>query len=290
MISQISSFDEIILLANELEYPQAVINSMTEAASALPENLPVEMLAAPDTAEKGWAEIISRIPRWEEDNGIAQLAVTTAAACLSRKKYQLDGISDEIYLDTMRCLSRFLKETKEMRKIWAFDRGFWSWRQTGMLLFRLGTLEFEYRMLDHEEPLPEGLRPGDPVVSVHIPSDAVLKRDALDHSYSLAGKFFSSQAGGPWIQNPPKAFLCDSWLLAPTLDILLPDTSGIRTFSSDYKRYHELQDDDAFYQWLYQLSAPIPNGNLPEKTSLQRSLKAHLLSGGHMGMAWGILR
>ncbi len=75
---------------------------------------------------------------------MAQLAAALAGACRTRRAYRERNIPDEIFLNTMGCFRRFLMETHEMSGRWAFDRGFWTWRQTGCLLFRLGTLEFEY--------------------------------------------------------------------------------------------------------------------------------------------------
>lgn len=277
-------------LSEELGYPEAVISPMQRAAASLPASLPVDALTRSDSAEGAWKQVTEFVPNWQEDDGMALLAATTAAACLTRRRYRELGIEDRIFLNTMKCIPRFLYESRELYGRWVYDRGFWTWRQTGCLLFHLGTLEFEYRKLEDIEPVPEGLRVGDPVISVHIPSDAHLNREALDDSYRRAEKFFSAGTINPWSEQPPRAILCESWLLAPTLDLLLPETSGIRIFSSYYTRYHEQTDSNAFYRWLYQLPSSVPYRDLPERTSLQRSLKKHLLSGGHMGMARGRLR
>lgn len=189
----------------------------------------------------------------------------------------------------MLCLPRFLRETYEITGRWGYDRGFWTWRQTGGLLFRLGELEFEYRLTERNEPLPEGLRAGDPILSVHIPSDAKLTREKLDASYTWAKRFFS-EVPGPWISEKPKAILCGTWLLSPELYGLLSENSGIRRFADDYSLYHIQQNDNAIYRWLYQLSGPVSAEKLPERTCLQRSVKGHLLSGGLIGIAWGILK
>ncbi len=277
-------------LAIELGYPEPVLESMMTAAAALPVTVPIEGLSSPNQAQSAWKQVSQQFSDCVEDDGMAFLAVTTAAACAARRRYKSVGIPDTIFLETMRCIPRFLYETKELLGRWAYDRGFWTLRQTGGLLFRLGTLEFEYRTLEITEPCPSGLQHGDPVLNVHIPSDAVLQREELDSSYQQARAFFYGGVNGPWTAHPPKAILCDTWLLASALTLLLPEISGIRNFASDYQIYHEQFDSDAFYRWLYKLPAPVALQNLPEITSLQRRLKEHLLSGGHMGVAWGKLR
>lgn len=284
-----SDIASIGALAAELGYPEPVMKPMKQAAHLIPASVPLAALSDPAQAQSAWEQTTRLLPDWQEDDGMALLAVTTAAACETRKRYAAAGIPDAVFLETMKCIPRFLYESKELFGRWAFDRGFWTWRQTGCLLFRLGTLEFEYRTLEDGEPLPEGLYAGDPVLNVHIPSDARLSRENLDDSYRQAKAFFGGTIAGPWTAHPPKEILCDSWLLAPTLDLLLPETSGIRMFASDYRRYHQLEDSNAFFRWLYQLPSPVAYEALPENTSLQRKLKQHLLSGGYMGIAWGRL-
>ena len=289
-VSLPSMVPEIMALARELGCPEEVLAPLELAAENLTDSLPLEKLACPQTAGNAWEEISARIPGFSEDDGMAQLAVTMGAAVLTRKKYADLGISQQVFLDTMLCIPRFLRETKDLLGRSAYDRGFWTWRQTGCLLFRLGTLEFEFRYLCDGEPLPRDLVPGDPVLDIHIPSDARISPDSLGDSYRRARAFFKGETQGPWCSHAPKAILCASWLLAETLQKLLPETSGIRIFAADYEIFSRCEDSDSFYRWLYQLPRPVPFRELPERTGLQRALKAHLLSGGHMGMAHGILK
>ena len=124
-----------------------------------------------------------------------------------------------------------------------------------------------------------------PVLSVHIPSDAVLDREELAGSYDMALRFFSQEKLCPW--GRPRAMVCGSWLLAPALDGLLPENSGIRRFAGDYRLYDVDEEDQEFYEWLFGGHKPLEE--LPEHTSLQRAVKAHLAAGGRLGMARGVL-
>ena len=183
---------DVAALAEELGLPPEVLEPLDRAAEALPPEACYGKLASPETAEGAWAEITARLPAWEEDGGMAQLAAALSGACCTRQAYREQGISDDIFLDTMGCFRRFLTETHASSGKWAFDRGFWTWRQTGCLLFRLGTLEFEYCGPGAGERRPEGLA-GAPVLNVHIPSDAVLSREELDRSYDWAERFFTGE-------------------------------------------------------------------------------------------------
>lgn len=274
----------VMALAGELGLPEPVLFPLERAAASLPwEKLPVCRLSAPDTAGAAWAEAEALLPRWTEDGGMAHLALTLAAAERTRTLYRRLGLPEEVYSATMGCIPRFLAETRVLLGRWAYDRGFWTWRQTGGLLLRLGTLEFEMNLL--AGACPPGLEPGDPVLSVHIPSDAVLSRAELDRSYALAGEVFSRGTVCPW--GPPRAVLCGSWLLSPALDRLLPAQSGIRRFAGDYRRFFVDERDRSFFRWLFRV--PDSASELPEETSLQRRAKAYLDRGGKIGMAKGIL-
>ena len=81
-----------------------------------------------------------------------------------------------------------------------------------------------------------------PVLSVHIPSDAVLDREELAGSYDMALRFFSQEKLCPW--GRPRAMVCSSWLLAP------PENSGIRRFAGDYRLYDVDEEDQEFYEWM----------------------------------------
>lgn len=280
--------ENLLLLARELSLPPEVLPPLEAAADRLPPDLPLTAPASQDAAGAVWAETSARLPAWEADDGMAQLAAVLAAACETRKIYQRSGISDAVFLATMGCLPRFLEETKTITGRWAFDRGFWTWRQTAGLLFRLGELEYEYAPSEKADFLRVG--PGTPTLHVHIPSDAALTREKLDASYAEAWRFFSAEGSAFCENGPPKAMVCDSWLLAPALDELLPESSGIRRFAGDYERVRIEEDDDSFYRWLFRKAGPVPLSELAEDSSLQRAVKARLTAGGRIGMAWGVLR
>ena len=266
---------DVMALAAELALPEPVMEPLERAAEILPE-LPLEALAAPETAEDAWRTVSARVPLWRKDGGMAQLAAALAGACHTRRAYRENGLPEELYFSTMGCFPRFLRETHEITGRWVFDRGFWTWRQTGGRLFRLGTLEFEY--------LPEG-----PALGVHIPSDAVLSRTELDRSYDWAERFFAGEGRAFCRRGQPVETRCCSWLLAPALAEPLPEDSGIRRFAGDYLLCGVMENDQEFYRWLFQCEPPLPAEDLPEDTSLRRKAKVYLAAGGKIGAARGTL-
>ncbi|MDE7220377.1 MAG: acyltransferase domain-containing protein [Oscillospiraceae bacterium] len=264
----------VLALAEELALPEQVMGPLARAAETLPV-LPLRELAAPETAEAAWKAVTASVPIWREDDGMAHLAAALGGACYTREVYRENGVPEDVFFATMGCFARFLRETWEITGKWVFDRGFWTWRQTGGRLFRLGTLEFEYL-------------PGEGALGVHIPSDAVLSREELDRSYGWAERFFSGEGRAFCRQGPPVEMRCSSWLLAPALAEMLPEGSGIRRFAGDYRLCEVLEDDREFYRWLFKCVPALPTEDLPEDTSLQRAAKDHLAAGGKIGAASGV--
>lgn len=206
------------------------------------------------------------------DDDMAMLACQLEAAALCCDRFTAMGVEEQIMVDTMKCFSRFLSETKAMTGCYKFDRGWWTWRQTGGLLFRIGQLEYE--IVPHQK-----------AVSLHIPSDAVFTPAEVEKSLNAARDFFAhyfpDYARADWV--------CHSWLLSPKLRELLPETSNIVSFQNRFTITHRDPDDRDFTQWLFAVPADTPVETLPENTTLQKKTKQLLRQGGNIGAAGGIL-
>lgn len=223
-------------------------------------------LTDPQAYDGAYAELASLT-----QNGHTVLKAMLAAACLARTLYRKREIPDAIFLDTMKCFPRFVNEHKASFGAYGFDRGFWVGRQLSLLLFRIGTLEYE--LVDWK---------GKPAVSVHIPSDADLSAERLDDSVRAAQAFLKQRlpayAGAPMI--------CDSWLLSPALQTLLPPSSKILGFQSRFRPISWDERDEGYRLWVFKRADLAPE-NFPEDTSLQRSIKRHVLNGGTIGVGFG---
>ncbi len=205
----------------------------------------------------------------EDEKGFIMLTCQLQAMKLTFDKYEKCGISEEIFIDTMKCFSRFIAEHKESYGCYGFDRDWWVGRQLSMQLFRIGELEYEI--------LPEE-------ISIHIPSDAKLTEKNCRESYEQTKEFLEKFCGNA----AAKPFCCASWLLSPALEQLLPPDSHINRFRKAFRLLNWEQDSAEFMQWVYK-RRDIPLEQLPEHTTLARRMKAHLLSGGKVGEAKGVL-
>lgn len=200
----------------------------------------------------------------EDPDGVKLLACMLHAGAGLRQWYREQGLGDEIYIATMKCYPRFLEETRVMTGRLCFDRGWWTTRQAGGHLFRIGQLEYE------RKPGEDG-----PVISIHIPSDADFSPEAVDRSLEMARRLL-----------PEREYICDSWLLDRQLAAMLPPQSNIVSFQNRFEILEQGDGDNEFMQWLFHREQCAYDA-LPEDTSLQRKVKAHLLAGGVMRSAMG---
>ncbi len=240
-----------------------------------------------ETAEAGWKRL-KEAYEGKDPDGLIDLGLCLAAACKTRCDYRKNGWSDQIFLDSMGCFPRFIEEDIEQNGKICFTRGFWVWRQTCSRLFRLGTLEFEYRRSSDLGEKMMKYSNGKMILSVHIPSDAVMSDENLKDSYRQALAFFREHDAIICTEGSPVLFFCSTWLLSPELNKLLPEHSRIKRFYSDFEIYDFDQENSGVYNWLFKGQTELEK--LPRDTSLQRMVYEHLKNGGKIGAASGIIR
>lgn len=269
-----------IKLPKECHIRVCRFHKSSEFRSLLPQARPLlEELLTP----AAWDGALARLKALIGEDPLGMKILTFMLICCGEtwNRFQSLGISGNtyndvyghIYIETMKCFTRFINEHHESYGTFGFDRDFWTMRQLAARLFRLGTLEFE---------LTEAQ--GEKAVHVHIPSDADLTPEARHSSYDMArdfiARFFPAYEGAP--------FLCTSWLLSPALKECLPEGSRIRSFQDEYEVTDVFPEPDTFLTWVYK-RPDIPLPDLPEDTSLQRNLKKYLLAGGKVGEGEGRL-
>lgn len=232
----------------------------------------LEQMMNRETAEAAYKELDALLVEDQDHSKMLYCQLECARRVFGR--YLAKGISQDIYVDTMKCFTRFLEECQKKNGRMFFDRGWWTYRQLSMGLFRIGNLEYEFA--EHE---------GEKAIAVHIPSDADLSREAVDGSLEAAGRFFRTY----YPDYPYKKYTCDSWLMSPVLRQLLPEKSNIVSFQERFVIAEVNQDEKEYIEWLFQVPADTAYDELPETTTLQRKVKALLLAGGNVGGAYGIM-
>ena len=209
----------------------------------------------------------------DDSDGFKVLACMLKASSDVYDIYKLKGISDDIYFATMKCYTRFIKETQIMTNKLCFDRFWWTTRQAGCHLFRIGELEYEMR--------PDN---GKVVIDIHIPSDAVFTPSMVDNSINVAKEFFRKY----YPELVDLEFYCHSWLLDKQLQTMLNEDSNIVNFQKRFEIYDDGEIDNSFIGWIFHTTTNDYQ-SLPEDTSLQRNVKKHILSGGIIRSSHGKL-
>ena len=224
------------------------------------------------TAEKAYHHLVNCLGK-DPDN-MKMLMCQLVCACRDYDRYKELGISDEIYFDTMKCFTRFLGERRMRTGEILFDRGWWTYRQVSMVLFRIGELEYELTNFE-----------GKDAVSIHIPSDAAFVLENVDVSLRLAADFIQRV----YPEYAQAEYFCESWLLSPRLAELVKETSNIRKFQKLFIIKKDMPEDTEYMEWMFGKESGTSLEELPENTSLQIKTKELMKNGRNIGAGVGIL-
>ncbi|MFJ3956832.1 acyltransferase domain-containing protein [Arthrobacter sp. NPDC090010] len=148
-------------------------------------------------------------------------------------------------------------------------------------LFQLGRLQFH--LLQHHEDA-EWARPGEWLLSVHIPEGGGLSPAAVDDSMSRAVTFFAEF----FPDKPVQQAECISWLLDPELTRRLPASNMARFAQRFALDRTSASPGDAVY-FTFRKRGLDGLDQLPRESSLQRAVLEHLDDGGEWGLGHGHL-
>ena len=145
---------------------------------------------------------------------------------LLQSEYQTEGLSENLFWDTMSDLRCKLYECWNCHRIWGTFVAKWYYIFWNKTLFKLGRLEYQridfpYEVYQKGELL---LTKGDPVYTIHIPSEGPLHTDDVLVSLQQAHHFFRFKEG----EAAP--FVCHSWLLYPGNAEIFPPHSNLMKF------------------------------------------------------------
>ena len=210
----------------------------------------------------------------EDSDGIKILSCMLKESLHTYKIYKEKEIPEKIFFDTMKCFTRFINETYKMTGIFSFDRYWWTTRQVGCHLFRIGELEYEIKQTEETT-----------YISLHIPSDADFSPAQVYKSLLEAKKFFEKF----YPELKYAEYRCHSWLLDNQLKSMLNENSNIINFQNRFEIFNEGEIDFEFIEWVFNTKSKDFT-TLTEKTSLQKKLKQHLLSGGVIRNSFGRMK
>lgn len=222
-----------------------------------------------ESAEKELQTLLS-----PDEKGLKMLCAMLKAASVSYEKYLKAGINEQVFIDTMKCFTRFTNEFKSQIGYFGFDRSFWTGRQLSLCLFRIGELEYETTVTED----------GKNVIYMHVPSDCDLTDEKVDFSLVSAKAFFEKH----YPRYAASEYRIHTWLLSSSLKLILPQTSKIIQFQKRFDICEE-NPSDGYKFWVFGDSNVKPE-DFSEKTTLQRGIKRYVLKGNVMTEAAGILK
>lgn len=258
-----------------LELPEAVIARLAECAQPDLNWLTPEMKAAymtRSTTAEGLQALHDHLG--EDPDGFRILWVLLEMARETWDGYEKMGVSREIFAATMKFVPRFLATHLKQHGSYAFHWSWWFWRELSMVEYRIGCLEYE--LVENGD--------GSREVSLHIPSDADMSPASVDASFA-AFRAFLAEKYPDWTAAP---WVCDSWMMSPALQELLPADSNIVGFQRRFRVVHANEDSLGVLDWVFPPHKEV-SAALPENTSLQRKMKAWLLAGNKVGWTKAVL-
>lgn len=265
---------ELTELYQLLELPKVVITELNKYENDRKININTDLRK--HLLTRGlWQEGIKTLQELigDDPDGIKILWELLNLACESYKEYEKKSIPVEIYVETMKFCTRFIKDYQRVYGKYKFVWAWWFPRQLSLQEFRIGALEYEFVESDKK------------TISVHIPSDADLREENILKSLSAFGNFrkifFST-----WENTE---IYCNSWLLSPTLRELLDKDSNIINFQKLFVIESIDYEKPSVLKWVFPGHTEISD-KLTENTSLQRKMKKYLLSGKSVGCAKGHLK
>ena len=200
----------------------------------------------------------------------------------SRPYYEGAGLCDTVWYDS---ILDFKWKMLECIDIYGSCGIFSPWMGLWFTAERaaFGRLEFDLTAAKTDYVSGElSLKQGDTVVAVHIPSRSRydFSRESCMESYRQAYEYFKDRIAAPI------AFSCCSWLTWSENNRLLPETSGIRAFASDYDLTADY--DGSGHLWrIYGKMDCSDISSLPERTGLQRIYKRYMEKNGNIGVSQG---
>ena len=202
-----------------------------------------------------------------------------------KERYDEKGISEEIFETTVKDFRYQMQGCKQKRGIVGTECADWCMGFIQMTRFGLGRFFYEIIKFGYEyEKDGIVLTPDTKVLNVHIPaSGEPLSPELAIESFKRAKEFYREEIGEPF------ACKCSSWLLYPEHEHMLDHSSNIYRFMKMFDVFdYGIKKNNSDIPRIFGTCEMRPE-YLPEKTSLQRAYKKHLLAGGKTGYGVGVL-
>lgn len=255
---------------------------------------------------------IRHVGRWQETSGpwpTPAAGLGTPGRCLwvyaylatlphIRRWHRERGIPDDVSWATLADLGRHVARYRRRYGVPGLDSAGWLSLHFSGAIYALGRLQFNlfrlrtglagprfwYEPGDPRAAEP-GLRPGDPVLGVHIPESGPLDPDACEASLRAARSFFPRY----FPEHTFRVAVCTSWLLDDQLAGYLSPESNIVRFQNRFQLVPGAADGDHDIFWFVYHRPADAIDTLQPRSTLERAIVAHVRSGKHWQVRTGWL-
>ena len=250
----------------------------------------VALLYEKDCSVKETLELRQKLA---EKSGVELYTVNFVFMVAASKRMKADylaaGYTEEIFWETILDLKFKLFESKMVHNVWGNFVENWYDIFYKVAIFKLGRLEYEVCEYPEEGPVYTAagvtVKPGDKLLSIHIPSSGKLTKEMRMDSYKMAYDFFSDMRG-----DKPLVCFCHSWLLFEGNRQIFPATMNLVDFMNDWDIVHSEEIDDFYDAWrLFGRKYEGDVSVLPQVTSQQKAMAAWLAEGKKTGEGLGVL-
>ncbi len=209
--------------------------------------------------------------------------VFVAAFPHTKRYHESRGIPDEQSREILADLGRNVRVHRKRHGVGGLGVSFWLMLHFRGAIYQLGRLQFERARMgtgiaDALTATGVPASPEELVLSLHIPDFlGPLSPDAVESSVAEASRFFAAH----FPEERYRYAVCHSWLLDPQLAEYLSEQSNIVRFQRRFSLAPDAHDvDTSIVQFVF---GPVPESprDLPERSSLERAVKQHLVSGRH---------
>jgi len=205
-----------------------------------------------------------------------------------REQYVLQDIPMKYYDTIVNSFRGHAEKTFADKGVATAGVAWWSMAYFKLKMFYIGRLIYKWRPFKGTYQLGDYLiQEGTYHIDVHIPGGGSFSQELIQASYAEAREFFEKRYNQKGL-----LFGCSSWLLSPTLDEMLPETSNILAFAHEYTIYKTSVDPTGEKTGHYVFGSGVDMTNvdaLPENSSLQRAMKARLKAGKGIGTGAGVI-
>ena len=217
-----------------------------------------------------------------EMTGVHQLTVNAIALIhaipMLQRLYEAKKVPVALMWDTMIDIKCKFAEEHDLSGIWGTGAMSWYMRVFTLRIIKLGRLEFEPIGYKWDTPY-RGIKKGDPVMNMHIPSTGPMRIEDVLDSFKRAYKFFG--------YTEPMPVAAASWLLYPPVcEQVMKPGSNLRNFYDlfDVVESYEDPDNKNFWRIFNMEWSPGVLDKVPLDTSLRRNLHAFMKPGVNMGV------